>query len=128
MGRRLRVLLVDDDPEVLSSLSDLLQSLDHVPVPVLGDADVVNAVQAIAFDVAIVDARMPLVDGFQLGEAILQARPGTPLALLTGHSDAETVARGLSRGFTRAIGKPVGLSAMLKVMRALDGALARSGA
>jgi signal transduction histidine kinase/ActR/RegA family two-component response regulator len=87
--RRLRILLVDDDPIVLRSLRDVLEADGHVVstadggeagIAAFGAAMTGNAV----FDAVITDLGMPRVDGRRVALAIKQVSNATPVILLTG--------------------------------------------
>ena len=85
--QKLRVLLVDDDPNVLSSTSDMLRELGHEPI------DMALPSSALAFlkgggeaDVAIVDFAMPEMKGTRLASLIKQIVPDMPLLLATGYA------------------------------------------
>ena len=85
----LRILVVDDDPLVLKSLRDALESDGHVVTTADGgqagiDAFLAARAQGNAFPVVITDLGMPYVDGRKVSNAIKTATPGTIVLLLTG--------------------------------------------
>ncbi len=85
----LRVLLVDDDPTLLKSLSDALDTEGHQVVAANGGQEGIEAfhtAQAAGdfFDVVITDLGMPYMDGRRVAELVKQASPSTPVILLTG--------------------------------------------
>jgi signal transduction histidine kinase/ActR/RegA family two-component response regulator len=89
MPRRLRLLVVDDDPMLLKSLRDILESDGHVVVTANdGNAGVeaFRAAQGRGDDYAavITDLGMPYMDGRKVAAAIKAASPSTPVILLTG--------------------------------------------
>lgn len=89
VSRRLRLLVVDDDPLVLRSLCHILERDGHVVVTANdGEAGIAafRAAQgcAEAFDAIITDLGMPNVDGRKVAEAVKAASPATPVILLTG--------------------------------------------
>jgi signal transduction histidine kinase/FixJ family two-component response regulator len=86
---RLRILVVDDDPLMLKSLSDTLQLDGHVVVTANGGQAGIDAFRAArrpeqAFDVVITDLGMPYVDGRKVAGAVKASAAGTPVILLTG--------------------------------------------
>ncbi len=88
-SRRLRILLVDDDPLLLKSLRDTLEDDGHLLVSADGgqegiDAFVAAAARTEAFDAVITDLGMPYVDGRTVAAAIKARAPQTPVLLLTG--------------------------------------------
>jgi len=87
--RRLRVLLVDDDPMVLKSLCDTLELDGHLVVAANGgqagiDAFLTALRSDAAFDVVITDLGMPYIDGRKVAGAVKAGAAATPVILLTG--------------------------------------------
>jgi CheY-like chemotaxis protein/anti-sigma regulatory factor (Ser/Thr protein kinase) len=87
--RRLRVLIVDDDPLMLKSLCDTLELDGHVVVTANGGQagiDTFNAARRPdeAFDIVITDLGMPYVDGRKVASAVKASADATPVILLTG--------------------------------------------
>ena len=85
----LRILLVDDDPLIRKSLSDLLEADGHaVTVADGGEAGITvfgaARQRGEPFEVVITDLGMPQVDGCEVARQVKQAAPTTPVFLLTG--------------------------------------------
>jgi sigma-B regulation protein RsbU (phosphoserine phosphatase) len=81
--RRAGVLVVDDDPAMLRAVERILAPRYDVRAFASGR----EAVEAFAKDpaeVAIVDVRMPGMDGFEVTRALRAIRPGTEVILVTG--------------------------------------------
>jgi len=87
--RRLRVLIVDDDPLLLKSLCDALELDGHAVVTASGGQAGIDAFHAArqpdaAFDIVITDLGMPYVDGRHVATAVKQSAEAVPVILLTG--------------------------------------------
>ena len=87
--RPLRILLVDDDPLILQSLRDVLQSDGHsVTTADGGNKGIDEFLRAregeTPFDIVVSDLGMPEVDGRTLAATIKAASQTTPIILLTG--------------------------------------------
>lgn len=85
----LRILIVDDDPLVLRSLSDALMSDGHLVVSESGgqagiDTFLAGLQQANPFALVITDLGMPHVDGRKVAAAVKAAAPSTRVFMLTG--------------------------------------------
>ena len=75
-ARRLRVLVVDDEPDVGRSLAELLEVLGHRAEVVESPAEALRRVGEVAFDAVISDYRMPGMDGRGLLARVVAAVPG----------------------------------------------------
>ena len=87
--RRLRILVVDDDPLLIKSLQDTLQEDGHVITASHGGSEGIETFAAAVkrgegFDVVITDLGMPHVDGRKVAASVKNASPATPVILLTG--------------------------------------------
>ena len=86
--RALKILLVDDDPLLLRSLSETLAAEGHSVSTAAGGQEGIAvfkaALGAQVFDVVITDLGMPEVDGRTVAATIKAASPGTPVVMLTG--------------------------------------------
>lgn len=78
-----RVLVVDDDAAMLRAVERILAPVHEVRGASSGE-EALKVFQSRPFDVAIIDIRMPGMDGFQLTRAIKEARPTTEVILVTG--------------------------------------------
>ncbi len=86
---RLRILVVDDDPLLIKSLRDTLETDGHVIVTAGGGQEGITAFRHAyerkePFAAVITDLGMPYVDGRQVASAIKGISPSTPVILLTG--------------------------------------------
>ncbi len=89
LERRIRVLVVDDDPLLLRSLSDTLEADGHEVVLAEGGRTGIDALDAemargSRFDLVITDLGMPVVDGRKVAAAVKAQAPNTPVIMLTG--------------------------------------------
>jgi signal transduction histidine kinase/ActR/RegA family two-component response regulator len=86
---RLRILVVDDDPLLIKSLRDALETDGHLVTTANGGKEGIEAFQQSLtrgerFAAVITDLGMPYVDGRKVSAAIKAASPLTPVILLTG--------------------------------------------
>jgi PAS domain S-box-containing protein len=89
VASHLRILVVDDDPSVLRSLLNTLESEGHTVVAAAGGQEGIDVFCARhngneAFSVVITDLGMPYVDGHQVASAVKSASFATPVIMLTG--------------------------------------------
>jgi signal transduction histidine kinase len=96
--RSIRVLVVDDDPNVRASTAAMIEDLGHsaIEAPTVMDAlDVLRSAQEI--DLVITDYAMPGLTGSWLAENIGRVRPGLPVVISTGYAGAPQDALALPR-------------------------------
>jgi len=127
--RGLRVLVVDDNETNRRILDEALKHWDMIPVCVDGGPAAVDALDiaeetASPFDLVLLDAQMPIMDGFDLAEKI-RARPGVTgvtILMLTSGGQPGDAARCKELGFAAYLTKPVKQADLWRALvRALDG-------
>jgi len=103
----LRILTADDESIRLLSLRKQLAALGHnvVAEASTGDEAVTLAASALP-DLAILDIKMPVMDGIEAAEKITQARP-IPIILLTAYDEAQLVERAAQANISAYLMKPV---------------------
>ncbi|MCS7172209.1 MAG: response regulator [Armatimonadetes bacterium] len=107
MSERLRILIADDEAIRLMTLRTQLRSLGFEVVAEATDGEeAVRLAQEREPDLAILDIKMPGLDGISAAQRILQHRP-IPIVLLTAYSEVELVERALETGVFAYLVKPV---------------------
>lgn len=95
-----RVMVVDDAADARFLAALMLR--DHGDIEVVAEADgavsALDRLEAAAPRVALVDARMPLVDGYELTGQLLALRPDLRVAILTSVVDEVVEARARAAG------------------------------
>lgn len=87
-AQRPRVIVVDDDPVLRRQLRGLLEDLGIEVVADAADGGAgVEAVVRLRPDVALLDLRMPGMDGLDAARAIREHAPGVQVLMLTAYDD-----------------------------------------
>ena len=105
-AKNLRVLLVEDDPNVATGIALLLQE-EHYTVDVVNrNTGAFDAVERTSPDVLILDIGLPDVEGTKVYEQIAASHPHLPVIFSTGHGDEKRLEHYLSRGNVAMLFKP----------------------
>lgn len=123
-GTRLRVLVVDDDPELAKLLRSYL-GLEDFAVQTAGNRDEIVAAlrRPPPPDVVLLDVTLPDADGFDV-LARMRAHPAlraVPVIMMTGRATREAVLRGLLGGANGYVTKPFEVDALMQALRAVLG-------
>lgn len=120
-GAPRRVLIVDDSPDALELLGDLVRLAGH-EVRTAGDgSDALRLVQTFAPDIAFLDVGLPTMDGYELARQLrgVPALAMTPLVAITGYAGNDDRQRALASGFTEHLAKPVRSERVLECIERL---------
>lgn len=119
---RATVAVVDDDPRILEALQELLESAGYeVRSHSSGSSLLASGVSDI--DCVITDVGMPMMDGFELRDAVKQIRPGLPVFLISGRRDLSQERDADVLSDSQFFRKPFDAQ---RLLAAIDGALGRT--
>jgi two-component system response regulator HydG len=102
-----RVLIVDDDAELMKLLSLVLSRKGFETRGVRSGADALAALAAEHFDVVLTDVQMPGMDGIALCERAVAAHPDLPVIVLTAFGSMESAIAAIRVGAYDFVTKPV---------------------
>jgi two-component system invasion response regulator UvrY len=118
-GGLIRVLLVDDNPHVLSTTRLIL--LINEDIEVVGEADdgekSLEEVQRLRPDVVVMDGRMPRMDGDEATRRILRSFPETRVVALSIGDDRDLISRMEQAGARNTVLKGAGPEELGRAIR-----------
>lgn len=118
-----RALVVDDAPDVTEMLAVLMRFAGYEVTMAFSATDALGAARRDHFDMVVSDIGMPVMNGYQLAEALreLPDYKRVPLIAVTGFTQYDDRARALSSGFDDFLTKPINPSDLLDVIKRLCG-------
>lgn len=84
-----RVLIVDDEPEMLSLLAEELEDEGFEIRTAKNGLDVVSEIPFTPFDILITDWKLPLRDGLVVLKTVNELRPDVPVVFITAFGDTK---------------------------------------
>src|SRR6478609_10166937 len=108
-----RILVVDDEPDICGNLTDILSDLGYRVDSATDGRAALELVKKTPYDVALLDLRMPVMNGLTLYREIKKLRAGTVAILVTAYAGGATSEEALGAGAWRVLAKPVDLRKLL---------------
>lgn len=105
-GKRLRVLFVDDEAMIREVMRIELPRMGHEVTVCDGGEAAIAAIDAGSFDAAIVDLKMPGIDGWQVVDHLKKVSPETQIIIHTAHGSMDEAIQALRRGANDFLQKP----------------------
>lgn len=114
-----RILLVDDEDMVLTSLSAYLElETDYDVVTFTSAKEAIGYVDQNPIDLVMSDYLMPEMDGIAFLAQVKERQPEAPRIILTGYADKENAIKGINEvGLYQYIEKPWDNDALLLILR-----------
>ncbi len=103
----LKVLVVDDEPDMCELLSEALQLEGHEVTCAQYGIEAMARATAVVFDVVLTDMRLPGIDGLTLFRELRQASPTTDVILMTGAAAVSDAVAVLKEGAFDYLTKPI---------------------
>ena len=117
---RLRVLIVDDDPDVLRPLCDYLSRSGLIVQAATSAGEAIELYQAAQPDIVVSDIAMPGMDGIELCSILRKAHPGLVVVLMSGQASDIEITRLRDLGATALLPKPFTMRQMLELLQSVS--------
>ncbi|HEX9757531.1 MAG TPA: response regulator [Nitrospiria bacterium] len=102
----MRILVVEDDSEMRSLLTDELSEEGYEIIQAKDGAEAALMVAHGTFDLVITDMKMPKMGGLELLPVVKEASPDVPVIVITAFGDWQTSVEAMERGSFRYMTKP----------------------
>ena len=102
-----RILIVDDELVVRDSLGKWFNSEGYTARPVGSAREALEVIPSAEFDIALLDIKMPGMDGMELQARLKEADPDLTVVMMTGYASVDTAVQALKQGAYDYITKPV---------------------
>ena len=107
LGDKTTVLVVDDSPDSLGMINMALDEAGIAALIALNGQQALNVVENITPDVILLDAVMPVMDGFECAHEMRKRLPLVPIIFMTGLNEIEHIVKAFDAGGTDYIVKPI---------------------
>ncbi len=116
----MNILLIDDDPGCLKSLASALEIDGHVCHAFIKAEQALEAHQQVGFDVAIIDLKMPGMNGIEVLQRIRGCNSDTKVVIVTACWDIDTVIAAMNNQACAFFCKPLKLANLMTVIKRIE--------
>jgi DNA-binding response OmpR family regulator len=118
-GSKPKVMVVDDDRDVLDLLCLVVEKLGVSCDPVTSGEEALERIRSDEFDLLILDKNLPGIDGLETARQARVIQPGVPIALVTGYASEESTSEAVDVGIDDYIKKPIDVDSFRRRVREL---------
>ena len=111
------ILIVDDDPEILSTLREILEMNGFTVETSANATDAIEKTKTTAFRIALLDIKLPDIEGTELLGELKKLRPATKYIMVTGFASLENAIQSLNSGAAGYVMKPVNPAEIISTIR-----------
>ena len=102
----IKVLVIDDDPTICKTVGLLLEEHGYSPRSYTSPDEAITAAEKESFQIALIDLRMPSMDGVQVVERLKAIDDRTSCIVMTAYPDLDSATETMRRGTCDYIAKP----------------------
>ena len=102
----LNILIVDDEPDMVSTLRDLLQNEGNVTDIAYNGDEAIHKIKEKSFDLILTDLSMPGMDGVQLVSEAKKIQPESEVMIITGYGTIPSAVEAMRQGAMNYLIKP----------------------
>ncbi|MBL8850806.1 MAG: response regulator [Planctomycetaceae bacterium] len=112
----LSILVVDDDEDTCDNLRDILSDLGYSVTIAHSGEEALALIHQQAFDIALLDFKMPVMDGLTLYRKIRKQRASTVAVIISAYASETTTDEALHAGAWRVLNKPVDFDKLIPLI------------
>ncbi len=116
-----KILVVDDEKVICDAIARQLRDVGYFVEAVYSGPAAIEKISAETYDVAIIDIRMPKVNGFGVLRELQEHSPGTKVIMMTAYADIRSAVDSITLGAVDIISKPVDIDeVIMTISRSLN--------
>jgi FixJ family two-component response regulator len=116
----MKILVADDDPTLREELASLLQEEGHGITTAADGGEALQIVDLEAFDVALLDLKMPRATGLEVLHRLKVVRPETAVVMITGQGTIDAAVEAMKAGAIDFVEKPYDLESLRRTLRSVE--------
>lgn len=113
-----RVLVVDDNRDLADDLAEILAAEGHQVQTAYGGQHALDTAASYDFDTALVDIRMPDMDGVALVNHLMKTHPSQRYLFMTAFSESRTLSEALAISSQAVLEKPLDIGRVCRLVSA----------
>ncbi|MDX1906291.1 MAG: sigma-54 dependent transcriptional regulator [Bacteroidia bacterium] len=112
-----KILIIDDEEVIRSTLREILEYEEYEVETAADGKEGLDMALENTYDVVICDIKMPKMNGLEVLEKAMEAKPDTPFVMISGHADIDTAVDATKKGAYDFLEKPPDLNRLLLTLR-----------
>jgi len=116
LNEKTKMIIIEDDEDILESLREILESEGYEVDTVTDGEEGIKKCRAKSFDLALLDIKLPGIDGTEVLEILHKEFPNMIKIMITGYPSLENAVASLKKGADAYLMKPVNPLNLLRVI------------
>jgi two-component system response regulator HydG len=116
MSKKLRILVVDDNPEFCQNLADILETKGFEVATAYDGFKAFESLKQNSFDLVLIDIKMPVMNGVETFKKMKQIARGTPVIMMSAYAVEDLIREALQEEAFGFLKKPVDFEKLYKLI------------
>lgn len=112
-----RILIIDDEKAIRKTMREILEYESYQVEEAENGLDGLNLLREEDFDAALLDIKMPKMDGLEVLDTLLKEKIDVPIIMISGHATVDIAVDAVKKGAFDFISKPPDLNRLLITIR-----------
>ena len=117
MDRNAKVLIVDDDENIRNTMKAILEDEGYIVDTAATGSEAIQKTQIAAYNIALLDIRLPDMEGVELLKLMKDTTPRTRKIMITGYPSMQTAITALNKNADAYLIKPVNIEKLLNTVK-----------
>ena len=117
MNNTIRILIVDDEESIRIATAAILEDEGYTVDTAKNGKEAIDKSNANLYNIAIIDYRLPDIEGTELLSSFRETPPKTMKIMVTGYPSLQNAAASVNKGADAFLMKPVSIETLLKTIR-----------
>ena len=117
MSEQARILVIDDDESIREVLTSILEDNGYIVDTAENGKEAIKKLEAEFYNLALVDIRLPDMEGTKLLNATKETSPGMVKIMITGYPSLQNTIEAINKGADGYIVKPIKIESLLDTVK-----------
>jgi len=117
LDRNAKVLIVDDDENIRNTMKAILEDEGYIVDTAATGSEAIQKTQIAAYNIALLDIRLPDMEGVELLKLMKDTTPRTRKIMITGYPSMQTAITALNKNADAYLIKPVNIEKLLNTVK-----------
>ena len=117
MGKRSKILIVDDDENIRNTMKTILEDEGYLVDTAASGGEAIQKTQKTTYNIALLDIRLPDMEGVELLKLIKEGVPRTRKIMVTGYPSMQNAINALNKNADAYLIKPVDIENLLATVK-----------
>jgi two-component system response regulator HydG len=127
MSAMIRILVVDDNPDMAETLADILELKGYTVHAAASGAEALEILQDQPVDILLTDVKMPGMNGLELYRETRKLYPRLITIFMTAYSADELIQQGMAEGVKTILDKPLDMNFLVRLLSVYERIIAEAG-